>query len=73
MMQWQIDYLKAFQKSGMDFMWQPANNMFDLYIKMMLDRKFMGPAKMIARGAEMETFMKQFSLNGIKVPTICKP
>ena len=54
-------------------MWQPANNMFDLYIKMMLDRKFMGPAKMIARGAEMETFMKQFSLNGIKVPTICKP
>ena len=57
----------------MDFMWKPANNLFDLYIKMMLDQKFMGPAKMIARGAEMEKYMKHFSLNGIKGHTICKP
>jgi hypothetical protein len=57
----------------MDFMWQPANSIFDFYIKLMLEQKFMLPAKMIARGADMETFMKQFSLNGIKIPTICKP
>jgi len=28
---------------------------------------------MIARGAEMEKYMKMYSLNGIKIPTICKP
>jgi hypothetical protein len=38
-----------------------------------LQNKFSGPARMIARGAEMEEFMKQFSLNGIRNPNICKP
>lgn len=47
--------------------------LFDYYIYMMLQMKFMGPAGMIARGDEMEKFVKQFSLNGIKAPTICKP
>jgi hypothetical protein len=32
--------------------------------------KFGGPAAFIAKGDEMEKFVKQFSLNGIK--TICK-
>lgn len=42
---------------------------FDFWIKAMLEQKFMGPAKMIARGAEMEKYMKLYSLNGIKIST----
>jgi hypothetical protein len=38
----------------------------NLPVWLMLQRKFMGPAMMIAKGNEMETFMKQFSLNGLK-------
>lgn len=38
-----------------------------------LNYKFMTPAAMIARNDKMEEFMKHFSLNGIKIPTICKP
>ena len=44
-----------------------------LPVWLMLQRKFMLPAMMIARNDEMEKFMSHFSLNGIKVPTICKP
>jgi len=44
-----------------------------LPVWLMLQRKFMMPAAMIAKGGEMETFMKCYSLNGIKIPTICKP
>jgi hypothetical protein len=39
----------------------------------MVQMKFMSPATMIAQGSEMEKFMKHFSLNGVKAPTICKP
>jgi hypothetical protein len=50
---------------------------FDWWIEynvwLMLQFKFMGPAKMIAKGADMEEFMKLFSLNGIRNPNICKP
>ena len=45
--------------------------LYDYYIYTMLQMYFMGPAKMIARGDEMEKFVKHFSLNGIK--PICKP
>ncbi len=38
----------------------------DYQVWLMLQYKFMSPARMIARGGEMETFMKQYSLNGIK-------
>ena len=44
--------------------------LFDYYIWMMLQMKFMGPARMIARGDEMEKFVNHFSLNGIK--PMCK-
>ena len=51
--------------------------MFEAYMDycmwLFLQNKFHGPARAMAKGAEMEQFMKQFSLNGIKVPTICKP
>ena len=39
----------------------------------MLQMKFMTPSKIMANGADMEKFMSQFSLNGIKIPTVCKP
>jgi hypothetical protein len=44
-----------------------------LPVWLMLQRKFMMPAMMIAKSGEMEDFMKRYSLNGMKVPTICKP
>jgi hypothetical protein len=45
----------------------------DYQVWLLVQMKFMSPAAMIAKGAEMETFMKQFSLNGIRNPNICKP
>ena len=47
--------------------------LFDYYVWLMLNAHFMGPAKMIARSDAMENWMKMFSLNGMKIPTICKP
>ena len=46
---------------------------FDYQIWLMVQMKFMTPATMIAQGAEMEQFMKHFSLNGIKSANICNP
>lgn len=46
---------------------------YDYQIWLLLQMKFMAPAGMIARNDQMEQFMKQFSLNGVKIPTICKP
>jgi hypothetical protein len=46
---------------------------FSLPIWLYLQYKFISPASMIARGNEMEEFIKRYSLNGIKIPTICKP
>ena len=40
---------------------------------LILQYKFMMPAAVIARNDAMEDWMKHFSLNGIKIPTICKP
>jgi hypothetical protein len=39
---------------------------YDYQIYLMVQMKFMSPARMIAQGSEMEKFMKHFSLNGIK-------
>lgn len=51
--------------------------MFEAYMDycmwLFLQNKFYGPARTMAKGAEMEQFMKQFSLNGVKATTICKP
>jgi hypothetical protein len=51
----------------------PWSMWVDYQIWLMVQLKFMTPAAMIARGSEMEQFMKQFSLNGIRNPNICKP
>ena len=46
---------------------------FDYQVWLMVQMKFMSPAAIIAQGSEMEQFMKQFSLNGIRSPKFCKP
>jgi hypothetical protein len=46
--------------------------LYDYYIHMMLQMYFKGPASMIARNDEMEKFIKQFSLNGLR-SNLCKP
>ena len=48
------------------------NDPLSLPVWWMLQIKFMLPAMMIARNDQMETWMKHFSLNGIKA-NICKP
>jgi hypothetical protein len=54
-------------------MMSPWSMWVDYQVWLMIQMKFMSPAAMIARGSEMEQFMKQFSLNGIRNPNICKP
>jgi hypothetical protein len=46
---------------------------FDYQVWLMLQMKFMTPAYMISKNDDMQTFMKQFSLNGIKSSNLCKP
>jgi hypothetical protein len=48
---------------------------FDYQVWLMLQMKFMTPAYMIAKNDDMQEFMKQFSLNGIKSRPLqhCKP
>ncbi len=46
---------------------------FDYQVWLMLQMKFMMPAYMIAKNDDMQEFMKQFSLNGIKSSNLCKP
>jgi hypothetical protein len=50
-----------------------ATDPLSLPVWLMLQYKFMSPAAMIAKGDKMEQYMKMYSLNGLKVPTICKP
>ena len=45
----------------------------DYCVWLCLQNKFMGPARMIARTDAMEQWLKHFSLNGMKIPVICKP
>ena len=54
-------------------MYTPIDWWIEYSVWLMLQVKFMGPARMISRNDEMEKFMSHFSLNGIKIPTICKP
>ena len=46
---------------------------YDYQVWLMLQMKFMSPAAMIAKGGEMEAFMKRYSLNGIRSSNLCKP
>jgi hypothetical protein len=53
-------------------MYTPLDWWFDYSVWLMLQWKFMTPAKMISVNDDMEQFLSQFSLNGIK-SNICKP
>ncbi len=60
-------------------LWHTKNNIytpldwwFDYTVWLMLQCKFMAPAKIIGVGNDMETFLKQFSLNGLKPFSICR-
>jgi hypothetical protein len=50
----------------------PLDWWIEYSVWLMLQFKFMTPAKMIAHNDEMQKFIGQFSLNGIK-SNICKP
>jgi hypothetical protein len=65
MMQWQIDYYKAFLKPGLDTMLQPANSMIDNYVWWWLQWYYL-PMRMPEYGSDVDRFISQFSLNGIK-------
>ncbi len=53
------------------------NNLFNLWfdyqVWLLLQTKFMMPAYMIGKNDDMQEFMKQFTLNGIKASNLCKP
>jgi len=51
-------------------MYTPLDWWFDYTVWLMLQYKFMSPAKMISVGDDMEQFLKCFSLNGIKNPNV---
>jgi len=50
----------------------PIDWWIEYSVWLMLQFKFMTPAKMIAHNDEMQKFIGQFSLNGIK-SNICNP
>jgi len=60
-------------------LWLTKNNMytpfdwwFDYSVWLMLQYKFMYPAKLIGYNDDMQDYLKQFSLNGIKSFSICQ-
>jgi len=56
--------------------YNPANEILgwwiDYTVWLMLQYKFMMPARLISHSDDMEKFLGQFSLNGIKA-NICRP
>jgi hypothetical protein len=50
----------------------PVDWWLDYTVWLMLQYKFMYPAKLISVNDDMEKFLKQFSLNGIKSFSICQ-
>jgi len=54
-------------------MYTPINWWFDYSVWLMLQFKFMTPAKLIAQNDDMEKYLKTFSLNGWKSSNICNP
>jgi hypothetical protein len=60
----------AFYKEYMNIL---MTDPLSIPVWLMLQRKFMGPAMMIAKGGEMEKWLSHFSLNGIRSSNLCKP
>jgi len=51
----------------------PLDWWIDYTVWIMLQYKFMMPAKLISTSDDMQEFLRCFSLNGIKHHNICKP
>ena len=54
-------------------MYTPIDWWIDYSVWLMLQFKFMTPAKLIAQNDDMEKYLKTFSLNGWKSSNICNP
>jgi hypothetical protein len=54
-------------------MYTPIDWWIDYSVWLMLQFKFMAPAKLIAYNDDMETYLKTFSLNGVRASNLCKP
>lgn len=50
----------------------PIDWWIDYSVWLMLQYKFMAPAKMIGINDDMQDYLKHFSLNGIKQFSICR-
>lgn len=50
----------------------PIDWWIDYSVWLMLQYKFMYPAKLIGLGDDMEQYLKTFSLNGVKQFSICR-
>lgn len=66
-----------YQKIGTEFSERLAsslyiNEMFDSWMWIMIKMMY-APYSVLGRGEEVEEFVKQFSLNGIKSGNICRP
>lgn len=53
-------------------MYTPIDWWIDYTVWMMLQYKFMMPAKFMGVGDDMEAYLKSFSLNGIKQFNLCR-
>ena len=65
---------------GMAFSELPANKIADYWVGMWCDynmwlflKMWYLPMEMISHGDEVDQFLKQFSLNGIKSSNLCRP
>ena len=69
--------MNDYQKIGMAFSEQLASNlyidaMFDSWMWIMIKLMY-APFSVLGRGDDVEKFVQQFSLNGIKSGNICRP
>ena len=69
-----------FQQIGMAFSELPANKIADYVVGSWLDynmyvflKLWYLPMEMITYGDDVDKFLKQFSLNGIKTGNLCRP
>jgi len=53
-------------------MYTPIDWWIDYTVWLMLQYKFMYPAKLIGIGEDMEQYLKCFSLNGVKAYNLCR-
>jgi hypothetical protein len=63
--------VQNYQIPGMELMLLPLNSMLDQWMYLLIKMYFM-PYELAGRGDEIDKWISQFSLNGIKQASICK-